>query len=271
MTPLKERYRSARRDPSLAVLEGFHALKHALRFGAEGLDARTRDLAELRELTVQLAPDVADRISELARPVDRRTFDGLAPSPHPTGVIAIARRPAASVEAILATPGPAPIVLLERPTHHGNIGAVVRVAAAAGAAGVAVTGRHDPWHPSSIRGGAGLQFALPVTSLAPAGLEAVIESDRPLVVLDPAGEPLGAAGSGRGNAAAEVRRGESGGIPPGSVLVFGSERTGVTEELRARADRRVAIPMRPGVSSLNLATTVAIALYAGRWVVADGL
>ena len=31
---LVRRYRAARRDPELAVLEGFHALKHALRFGA---------------------------------------------------------------------------------------------------------------------------------------------------------------------------------------------------------------------------------------------
>src|SRR5690349_3034029 len=32
---LRERFLAARRDPSLAVLEGFHAVKHALRFGAD--------------------------------------------------------------------------------------------------------------------------------------------------------------------------------------------------------------------------------------------
>lgn len=249
MTSLTERYRAARKDPSLAVLEGLHALKHALRFGGEIVDARTRDPAALRELAEALAPDVADRVLELAGAVAPERFDTLAPSAHPTGVIALARRPGHTAEDVLAGPGPAPVVLLERPTHHGNIGAVIRVAAAAGAAGVLVTGRHDPWHPSSIRGAAGLQFAVPVASLEPsAGLDAVTASDRPVVALDPAGEPVTLAD----------------GIPPRSVLVFGSERTGVTEALLVRADRRVAIPMRPGVSSLNLATAVAITLYAGR-------
>ncbi len=249
MTPLTERYRAARKDPSLAVLEGLHALKHALRFGGEVVDARTPDPTALRELAEALAPDVADRILELAGPVAPELFDTLAPSAHPTGVIALARRPDHTVEDVLAAADSAPVVLLERPTHHGNIGAVVRVAAAAEAAGGLVTGRHDPWHPSSIRGGAGLQFALPVTSLEPpAGLDAVLASDRPVVALDPEGEPVG----------------RGAGMPPRAVLVFGSERTGVTESLLERTDHRIAIPMRPGVSSLNLATAVAITLYAGR-------
>lgn len=281
MTPLKERYRSARKDPSLAVLEGLHALKHALRFGAEVIDARTHDPTELREVARELAPDVADRMLELVETVERRTFDELAPSPHPTGVIAVARRPDVSVTALLNAPGPAPIVVLERPTHHGNIGAVIRVAAAGGAAGVLVTGRHDPWHPSSIRGAAGLQFALPVAALGPVGLAALLESDRPVIALDPAGEPLMAADpvtAGRpgrstdpkadtpavagptpgGNGVDALAR-----IPPRSVLVFGSERTGVTAEVLGRADQRIAIPMRRGVSSLNLATAVAVTLYVG--------
>ena len=246
---LPERYRSARRDPSLAVLEGLHALKHALRFGADVLDVRTRDPVELGALAGALAPDVADRILDRATPVDPTTFDTLAPAPHPTGVIALARRPPVDRGRALQAEGAAPVVLLERPTHHGNIGAVVRVAAAAGAAAVLTTGPHDPWHPASIRGGAGLQFALPVASVESDGLDAVLASDRPVVVLDPEGEPLvGPRGTP---------------VPERAILVFGSERTGVTEALADRADRRISIPMRPGVSSLNLATAVAVTLYVG--------
>ena len=237
---LAERYRAARKDGTLVVLEGLHALKHALRFGAEIVDARTPDAAALRALAGALAPDVADRVVGLATAVSRESFGDLAPSPHPTGVIALARRPVTDPADALAAPGPAPAVLLERPTHHGNIGAVVRVAAAAGAAAVLTTGEHDPWHPASVRGGAGLQFALPVARVAE-----VPASDRPLVVVDPAGEPVG-----------------PGALPTRSLLVFGSERDGVTAAMRARADAVVAIPMRAGVSSLNLATAVAVALYA---------
>ena len=235
-----ERYRLARRDPRVAVLEGLHALKHALRFGAEILDLRTPDPERLRGLAGELAGDVVDEIVRLATPTDRTVFDHLAPSPHPTGVIALAGRPVVDAAAVLAMPDPTPVVLLERPTHHGNIGAAVRVAAAAGAAGVLVTGEHDPWHPASIRGGAGLQFALPV-----ARVPSLPSTDRPIVAMDPGGEPLG-----------------PGSISDGTVLVFGSERTGVSDALLARAAHRLAIPMRHGVSSLNLATAVAVALYS---------
>ena len=49
---------------------------------------------------------------------------------------------------------------------------------------------------------------------------------------------------------------------PDAVLAFGSERHGLGAGLLGRADVRVGIPMRPGVSSLNLATAVAVVLYA---------
>ncbi len=271
---LAERCRAARRDPELAVLEGLHALKHALRFGGEIVEAWTRDPHALDRLARSLAPDVAGAIADLAIPIDDDAFAELAPSPHPTGVIALARRPTVDPTGLLAAPRPGrgeardddgprpgPVVLLERPTHHGNIGAVVRVAAAAGATGVLVTGPHDPWHPSSIRGGAGLQFALPVASLEPDGVERAMGSERPVVVLDPRGEPLGAGEPGAvGPSTGDAGRKEAPGLA-GALLVFGSERTGVSRRLLERADRRVSIPMRPDVSSLNLATAVAAVLY----------
>src|SRR5437868_4389063 len=56
------RYGRARRDRSLAVLEGFHPLKHALRFGANVLDVACSDPAELERLARLLAPDLAERL-----------------------------------------------------------------------------------------------------------------------------------------------------------------------------------------------------------------
>src|SRR5690606_19250193 len=50
-------------------------------------------------------------------------------------------------------------------------------------------------------------------------------------------------------------------LPDDALLAFGSERSGLSPELRARADHLVALPMRPQVSSYNLATSVAMALY----------
>jgi RNA methyltransferase, TrmH family len=161
--------------------------------------------------------------------------------PH-TGVVAIARRPPIDVTAVLADAAPAPVVLLEQPKNMGNIGACVRVAAAAGAAAVLTSGENDPWFPDAVRGAAGLHFALPV-----AAVEALPANDRPLLAIDPEGEDL---------------RPER--LPARAVLAFGTERHGISSELLACADARVAIPMQAGVSSLNLATSVAVLLFASR-------
>jgi TrmH family RNA methyltransferase len=233
-----DRVRAARRDPDLAVLEGFHALKHALRFGAEVEAVVATDLDDLERLARELAPDLAGRFRDLAVEVTPEEMRGLAPIPPRTGVVAIARRSGVDVDVVLADPRPAPVVLLADPRDLGNLGAAVRVAAAADAAGVITTGALDPWDPAALRGSAGLHYALPV-----ARVEVFEPRGRPLLAVDPEGEELGA-------------------IPERAVLAFGSERHGLSGELLARADGRVRIPMRAGVSSLNLATAVAVVLFA---------
>jgi TrmH family RNA methyltransferase len=231
---------AARRTRGLVVLEGFHAVKHAIRFGGQIRGAWTADPAELEELIRRLAPDVHIP----AEVVDANALRAVVPRGQ---LVAVARRPLQpDPDTVLA--GPGHVVVLEDPRHLGNLGAVIRVAAAAGAAGVMTTGRLDPWHPDALRGSAGLHFALPVHRL-----RSVRTGDRELVVLDPAGEPF---------IPAE--------IPNRAVLAFGTERDGLSGELLAKADRRVALPMSPGVSSLNLATGVAATLYALKLTAAGG-
>jgi RNA methyltransferase, TrmH family len=242
---LRRRFRAARRDPGLTVLEGFHALKHALRFGAEVEVAVAVDPGELEELAAALAPDLAGRFATIVTPIEAETLAGLVPQAPRTGVVAIARRKLADVAAALADPRPAPVVLLEQPRNMGNLGACVRVAAAADAAALLTIGENDPWHPDAVRGAAGLHYALPAVAAierAPSGVEG-----RPLLALDPEGEEIDPAA-----------------ISPRAVLAFGTERHGLSNELLAAADGRVALPMREGVSSLNLATSVAAVLYALR-------
>ncbi len=77
------RFRRARRDPKLAVLEGFHAIKHALRFDAPLLEVVTSDAAALERLATTLAPDLSARLLALAQPVEPSVFAELAPLPHP--------------------------------------------------------------------------------------------------------------------------------------------------------------------------------------------
>src|ERR1700754_107269 len=89
---LRRRFRGARRDPQLTVLEGFHAYKHALRFGAQIEIAVATDLGELERLAVDLAPDLVGRIGDGVGEVGGDTLAGLVPQAPRTGVVAIARR-----------------------------------------------------------------------------------------------------------------------------------------------------------------------------------
>jgi tRNA G18 (ribose-2'-O)-methylase SpoU len=237
--PIEDRFHNARNDPSLVVIEGFHPLKHAIRFGVELLEVVSLDLQELAALQAEYAPDIDSKIADQAAEVSDDVFGRLGPAKPPTGVMAIAQRPIVDLAGLLDDPAPAPVVLLENPRNLFNIGAAVRAAAAAGAAGVVNTGNLDPWKPAALTSGVGLQFAIPV-----ARSEDLPKCGRPLVAVDLGGESL-----------SEFH------LPDRALLAFGTERQGLSQELLDVADYRVSIPMENGVSSLNLATSVAVVLY----------
>ncbi|MGI9486790.1 MAG: TrmH family RNA methyltransferase, partial [Geminicoccaceae bacterium] len=203
---LIERCRLARKNRNLAVLEGLHALKHALRFEAGVEAAFTDDRAALIRLADSLAPDVAPLMEALVQQVPMPVFAALAPRTPETGVLALAKRPSIDASLLSASSREAPAIWLEEPAHLGNVGAVVRVAAAAGAGAVITSGRHDPWDPSAVRASAGLHFALPVMKL-----DTLPSNAGPLIAIDPEGEPL-----------------QEYALPADAILAFGSERQGLS-------------------------------------------
>jgi TrmH family RNA methyltransferase len=217
--------------PDQVVLAGVHAVKHAVRFGAELASVVSADPAAALALLASVAPDVRVKVEQVSPAEVERLAGGRA------DLVGLARRPESVPE------GGGPTVLLDNPRHLGNLGAVIRVAAGFGARAVLSTGTVDPWHPSVVRAAAGLHFAVPVRRIT-------VLPER-ILAFDPEGEDL-----------RSVR------IPAGAVLAFGSERGGLSGPVRDRAERLVAIPIRDQVSSYNLATSVAVALYA--WAAGSG-
>jgi TrmH family RNA methyltransferase len=234
-----ELLRSSLTNNELVFLDGFHAVKHAARFGADiGLVACANE-AKLTELADSLAPDIAGELTSMAKAIDKKDVKKIGEMrSHWTGVWGVAARPEYTVEDILASPGP--IVLLENPQNGGNIGACIRVAAAANAGGVLITGGANIWDPAVIRGAAGLQFAVPV-----ANLESLSDITRPIVAIDPEGDDISTAA-----------------MPDQPVLAFGTEREGLSDQLKELAASRISLPMKDGVSSVNLAVAVGIVLYS---------
>ncbi len=237
---LTRRFYAAYRNPGLAVLEGFHPARHAMRFGAELDVAVTYDPKKLLELAERLAPDSVPGIEGVLQVVTRERFTRLSQRSLSSPLLSICARPDYDIAGALADRAK-PLVHLDRPRNPGNVGAVVRVAAATDLGAVTVSGQ-DPWSPVAIRSATGLQFALPVERM-----ELPTSCGRPIVAVDIDGEPLDTAN-----------------LSPGSILVVGGERHGLPAWIREVAHRSIGVPMKSGVSSLNLATALAAVLYSWR-------
>ncbi len=176
-------------------------------------------------------------IAVLERGVDltEDVFDFVSETKHPQKIIGLFERPRASAAEILARRDTV-AVALDGVQDPGNVGTIVRLAAAFDAAGVLLLpGCADPFGPKAIRSSAGAILNVPV---APVTARELL--DRPLFAADAAGSVVD---------------------PPSSnaVLVFGNEGAGVSEELLRHAIR-IAIPMSGRVESLNVASSAAILL-----------
>jgi len=237
---LTRRFYAAYRDEKSAVLEGFHPARHALQFGARLEVAVTYDKGKLCKLAERLAPEALPAIEPVLHVVTRERFTRLSQRSLSSPLLSICARPPDAIESALSDHG-RPAVHLHRPRNPGNVGAAIRVAAAAELGAVTVSGQ-DPWSPVAIRSATGLQFALPV-----AMMELSTSCGRPIVAVDIDCGPMDTAS-----------------LPTGAILVVGGERHGLPAWIRDRAERSVGVPMRPGVSSLNLATALAAVLYAWR-------
>ena len=239
----KELYQKSKKGKeNLVVIEGVHAFKHAVRFGAEIVDCLVYDKKNVKRLMDRIATkeDVGN-VERYAREIDQKEFDEIASDSLRTGLIAIAKKPQYVIEEIEDKQ----IVFIENSRDIDNVGAVVRVAAAYGVGAVCLSGEISPWHMMAVRAGAGLQWAVPVIHVDSID---EISSGREVYACDADGESM-----------QECK------MKKNAILIFGTERDGITDDLKKRADKIVSIPMKLGVSSMNLATSVSAVLYGGKF------
>jgi RNA methyltransferase, TrmH family len=193
--------------------------------------------AGLRVVQTFYAPELLEW--DEGEPVTGRVLARMAYRAEPEGVIAIVAAPRHE----LPTGGSLYLVAagIEKP---GNIGAMARTAAAAGADALIVAGAPaDAFNPNAIRASTGAVFTLPV-------IEATREDVESLGVEIVAADPAG----GTAYTNADLTR-------PVAIVV-GAEDRGLPEEWLAAAHTRVSIPLAAGpVDSLNAATAAAILLF----------
>lgn len=169
------------------------------------------------------------------------------------GVLAVAERPAPRPVADVVA-GAERLLVLESVNDHENIGALFRNAAAFGVDAVVLDPTTtDPLYRRSTRVSLGHVLHVPFARVADGGWPQAVEELRSrgfvTVALTPqaSAEPLG-------RLVAEA--------PPRIALLLGAEGAGLTAAALGATDRRVRIPMAPGVDSVNVATAAAIVLSA---------
>ena len=145
------------------------------------------------------------------------------------------------------------VVVFDRPTSPGNIGALIRSADAFGASGVVVTGHAaDVYDPKSVRASTGSLFAVPVVRLP---------SHRPVLewveAIRADGIDVRLVGTDE-KARAEAAEYD---FTQPTVVLVGNETTGLSSAWRAACDHLVGIPMAGTASSLNAAVAGSIVLY----------
>jgi TrmH family RNA methyltransferase len=225
-----------RRKSRRTVLDGWHLLEaYAQIHGAPEKVLLAERAAAGAEARHWLPGIDARRIAVL----EDRLFDRLAPVDEPSGVLSL-----------IAIPGPPPQagvfrLLLEDIQDPGNLGSILRSAAAAGADVVHLSkGCADAWSPKALRGGMGAQFRLALHEHAdlvaaargfPGQVIATsLEASESLYALDLTGP---------------------------CAFVFGNEGAGLSDDLLAAASHRVRIPMPGAIESLNAAAAAAVCLF----------
>ncbi|MCW2949112.1 MAG: aviRb [Thermoleophilia bacterium] len=234
--------RRPRETERLFLVEGEDLVVAGLQTGAKVrsifLDAERPpaiDVTAVQHRVLHVEPELLRSVSELA---------------HAPRAMGIFEMPAERDAADLLTERRAPWIVLDGVGDPGNVGTVLRTAAAFDAGGIiALPGTADIYNGKAVRASMGACFRLPVVHLASAQ-ELLALRDRPeldlqIVALDGTGATL-------------LQQHE---FVPGSLIVLGGERDGVADLLFAGADATVHIAQNPDVESVNVAIAASLALY----------
>jgi TrmH family RNA methyltransferase len=241
--------RKARERQSRFVAEGVRVVEELVRSGwpldgalvTSSLTDSPRGAALRREL--ESLTDVA-QVSDVE-------FSSAAGTDQPQGVLAIGQSPETDLATALRS-GHGTVLVLDAVQDPGNVGTLIRTAAAMGASAVvALPGTVDVWNAKVIRAAAGGHFRLAVLHADGAELKgALADAGLPLWASDAEGVPLD--------------QQLAGGIPPRVAVAVSNEGAGLSAAVRDAASAVVALRMSPGAESLNVGVAAGIILYALR-------
>jgi len=231
------------KDGDRSLLEGPHLISEAAALGLE--------LDPVLATPGFLAGAAGRRLQPLLRrpplAVAPELLEEIADADSPRGVVAGAPLPRSGAEGLPVVAGGV-YLFVEGLQDPGNLGALARVAEAAGAAGLCLApGTVHPNHPRALRASAGSLLRLPVAVRADAAhLDARLAEVAPRwLALVP-----------RGGASLFAER-----LDGALVVAVGAEGGGLSPNLEERAELNITIPLSAPVESLNATVAAAVVLF----------
>ncbi|MGW9310476.1 TrmH family RNA methyltransferase [Saccharomonospora azurea] len=233
--------RSARVEAGRFLAEGAQAVREALSYG------RVHELFVTDE-AAERHPELVAEAARVSR-INARAAELLSETVTPQGIVAVCDTVTVDLDAALGR-SPRLVAVLVDIADPGNAGTVLRVADAAGADAVVFAGRCvDVHNGKCVRASTGSLFHLPVA--------AEPDVDRALEACGRAGLTTVAA---HGYAEADLTTAAV--LDRPTAWLFGNEAHGLSDEVLARSDSAVRVPLYGKAESLNLATAAAVCLYA---------
>ena len=237
-------YRKYREKNNLVVLEGFQLLNEAVRAGLQIKTViYTSDFAEKKESRLLL--EQIEGANYLL--IDAKTFNKIAQTENPQGIGAIARAPGLGFNFLLDREKSFYLVL-DGIQDPGNMGTIIRTAAAAAVDGVILLpGAVDPFNPKALRASMGGSFFLPLALLKSYEEWTEICQRRHFQVIatDPEGDFLFHEIDFR--------------LP--SAVIIGNENKGLSREAAKTADKTSRIPINGEIASLNAAIAASVFIF----------
>jgi RNA methyltransferase, TrmH family len=239
--------RKARERLGLFVCEGIRVTEELVRSGLSVRGALFTAEAATAPRAAEVLALLRSRGIETLE-VSERDFETAAQTESPQGVLAIGAVPSRGLDDLPAG-GAMRLLVLDAVQDPGNVGTILRTAAALGAtATIALPGSVDLWNAKVVRSAMGAHFHHPALSCTWEELDRFrLQHDVALWAADAAGESV-----------------ERASPPPRLALVMGNEGAGITAATRDRADHLVALPISAAVESLNVAVAAGILLHALR-------
>jgi TrmH family RNA methyltransferase len=232
------------------LLDGEHLVQEALASDVpvEVAAFSGGQLADSRSAAARMAKDVQKRGGRVLA-VGDSVLAAMSPVQQPSGVVAIARARHVEIADVMSAPSDLPVVLILAGLQDpGNVGAIIRTAAAFGASGVAaIDGSANPFGWKALRGAMGGTFRIPIAAggtMPDAIAAARARNMRVIAAVARDGTPL-----------PNVR------LRTPTAILLGAEGGGLPAPVLAAVDETVTIPMHAPVESLNVAVAAAIILY----------